>query len=164
LTEQLAESILQTIDRKSIFLNFLAKDAIGNPPPLTFFRNFMVEKGGAHKDAFDIKTRAMMPLADAARLLILDAAQPQINNTFKRFDHLAELEPQNAALFEQAADAYEILMRYRALQGLKNKDSGRFFDPSELTKMERLNLRNCFRPINDLQELLKVRFQLSMMM
>lgn len=164
LTEQLGESILQTIDRKSIFLNFLAKDAIGNPPPLTFFRNFMVEKGGAHKDAFDIKTRAMMPLADAARLLILDAAQPQINNTFKRFDHLAELEPQNAALFEQAADAYEILMRYRALQGLKNKDSGRFFDPAELTKMERLNLRNCFRPINDLQELIKVRFQLSMMM
>ena len=105
-----------------------------------------------------------MPLADAARTLILHAKKPKINNTFHRFDYLAELEPKNRELFQQAADAYEILMRYRALQGLRDKNSGRYFKPEDLTKMERLNLRNSFRPISELQDLLKVRFRLSLLM
>ncbi len=161
LSEQLTGHIFEGIEDQSIFLAFLAKDALQNPPPLTFFRNFVVESSGEHKDAFDIKARAMMPLADAARVLILEARVGKINNTFRRFDKLAELEPANKELYEQAADAYEILLRYRALQGLKNKDSGRYFNPSELSKMERVNLRNCFQPIKDLQTLLTLRFQLA---
>lgn len=163
LAEALAEHIFKVLDKESKFLTFLAKNALKNPPPLTFFRNFMVEKSGEHKNEFDIKGRAMMPLADAARLLILSAKQTRINNTFHRFDHLATLEPQNKELFEQAADAYEILVRYRALQGLKNQNNGRYINPTELTKMERLNLRNAFRPINDLQELLKIRFRITLL-
>ena len=103
----------------------------------------------------------MMPLTDAARLLILNHKTSSINNTFERFEKLAELEPKNEELYQQAADAYEILMRYRATQGLKNKNSGKFFKPEELSKMERLNLRNCFRPIQELQDMIKVRFQLN---
>ncbi|MEM6316643.1 MAG: DUF294 nucleotidyltransferase-like domain-containing protein [Bacteroidota bacterium] len=162
MSEILANHIFDQLEEGATFLALLAKSALENPVPLTFFRNFVVERGGEHKDEFDIKRRAMMPLADAARLLILAAKQPRINNTFRRFDHLATLEPRNKELFEQAADAYEILIRYRALQGLKNKDSGRYINPSDLTKMERLNLRNSFRPINDLQDLLKVRFRLNL--
>ncbi|MCO6476292.1 MAG: CBS domain-containing protein [Phaeodactylibacter sp.] len=161
LSGQLTEHIFEIIGGQAIFLGFLAKDAMQNPPPLTFFRNFVVESSGEHKDEFDIKARAMMPLADSARVLILDAKVGKINNTFRRFEKLAELEPKNKELYELAADAYEILMRYRALQGLKNKDSGRYFNPSELSKMERVNLRNCFQPIKELQSLLSTRYQLA---
>lgn len=161
LAKELSNHIFQATGERDIFLSFMAKNALETPAPLTFFRQFMVERGGEHKDQFDIKSRAMMPLADAARVLILSAQVPQINNTFRRFDKLAELEPQNRALFEQAADAYEILVRYRALQGLKNKNSGRYFKPSELSKMERLNLRNSFKPLRELQDLLTVRFRLN---
>ena len=161
LSFQLTEHIFKIIEGQEIFLGFLAKDALQNPPPLTFFRNFVVENSGEHKHEFDIKARAMMPLADAARVLILDAKVGKINNTFRRFEKLAELEPANQELYELAADAYEILMRYRALQGLRNKDSGRFFNPSELSKMERVNLRNCFQPIKELQSLLSTRYQLA---
>ena len=105
-----------------------------------------------------------MSLTDAARVLILESKQSGINNTFRRFDRLAELDENNRELFQQAADAYEILVRYRAMQGLKNKNSGRYIDPSELTKMQRLTLRNSFAPISDLQTLLKVRFRMSLMM
>lgn len=161
LSEELSDHIFQATGERDIFLSFMAKNALETPAPLTFFRQFMVERSGEHKDQFDIKSRAMMPLADAARVLILAAQVPQINNTFRRFDKLAELEPQNRALFEQAADAYEILVRYRALQGLKNQNSGRFFKPSELSKMERLNLRNSFKPLRELQDLLTVRFRLN---
>jgi len=163
LAEQMTSHIFEMMDEQTIFLSFLAKDALQNPPPLTFFRNFVVERSGEHKDEFDIKARGMMPLADAARVLILHSRVGKVNNTFRRFEKLAELEPQNAELYEQAADAYEILMRYRTLQGLKNANSGRYFKPAELTKMERINLRNSFRPIKDLQTLLSVRFQLALL-
>ncbi len=159
LSKQLTDSIYKSISDQDIFLGFLAKNALQNPAPLSFFRNFMVERSGEHKDEFDIKARAMMPLTDAARLLILSARQYGKNNTFQRFDHMAELEPKNAELYEQAADAYEILMRFRAIQGLKNQDSGRFFRPDELNKMQRMMLRNCFKPIKDLQDLIEVRFR-----
>lgn len=161
LSKELTKHIFSDVEKQRIFLAFMAKNALKNPPPLSFFRNFVVEKGGEHKDEFDIKKRAMMPLVDAARVLTIEAKVSGVNNTFKRFEQLAELDPANQDLFEQAADAYEILMRYRTLQGLKNKDSGRYFKPSELNKMQRAQLRNSFRPINELQSLLKVRFQLS---
>ncbi len=163
LARQLTAHIFAELDMQTAFLSFLANNALQNPPPLTFFRDFMVERSGEHKDEFDIKSRAMMPLCDAGRVLILHARVEQINNTFRRFEKLKELEPNNRELFEQAAEAYEVLMRYRTLQGLRNKDSGRFFKPSELTKMQRLQLRNSFRPIRELQSLLSIRFQLAFM-
>lgn len=161
LAAQLTDHIFKVSDMNPGFLAFLAKDALENPPPLSFFRNFVVERSGEHKDSFDIKKRAMMPLIDAARVLILDAKVGQINNTLQRFEKLAEIEAANRELYETAAEAYEMLLRYRTLQGLKNKDSGRYLKPEELSKLERLNLRNCFKPIQDLQTLLKVRYQLA---
>ncbi len=161
LAEALTAHIFSELDIQSVFLPFLAKNALQNPPPLTFFRDFMVERSGEHKDEFDIKSRAMMPLCDAARVLILNARIGSINNTFRRFEKLAELEPQNRELYEQAADAYELLIRYRTLQGLHNRNSGRFFKPSQLSKTERLHLRNSFRPIRALQSLLNIRFLLA---
>lgn len=161
LTEALSEHLFDLISKQQTFLGLLAKNALENPPPLTFFRNFVVEKDGNHRDGFNIKARAMMPLTDAARVLIMSHKVGKINNTFERFEKLAELEPQNAELFQQAADAYEILMRYRAIQGLRSGDSGKFLIPDEMTKMQHLNLRNSFKPIHELQQILEVRFQLS---
>jgi CBS domain-containing protein len=161
LADLLTEHIFKVVEHNPGFLSHMAKSTVENPPPLSFFRNFVVEASGEHKDNFDIKKRAMIPLADAARVLILEAKEGRINNTFQRFERLAELEEQNRELFDSAADAYEILIRYRTLQGLKNKDSGRFFKPEELSKMERLNLKNTFRPIEELITLLTMRFQLG---
>jgi CBS domain-containing protein len=36
--------------------------------PLSFFKKFIVEETEVNKDKFDIKTRALMPLIDGARL------------------------------------------------------------------------------------------------
>lgn len=161
LTEILTNHIFNTLKNREIFTSMMAKNTQVNPPPLTFFRNFMVEKDGEHKDEFDIKQRAMMPLTDAGRLLTLDRQIRGVNNTIERFEALAEAEPHNRELYQQAADAYEILMRYRALEGLRHQNSGRYLKPADLTKMQRLNLRNSFRPIRSLQDIIKVRFRLQ---
>lgn len=143
------------------FLASLALAAIDNPSPLTFFRNFVVERSGEHKDQFDLKARAMRPLTDAARVLMLQARKGDINNTFRRFAAMAELEPQNAELYREAADAYEVLIRLRATMGLQRNDSGRYLKPEELSRMQRLLLRNSFSPIREIQSLLEIRFQLN---
>ena len=58
------------MEKNDVFIHLLAK-----MPKIHlhyhFFRNLVLEKNGEHKDSFDIKLRAMMPLADAARVLIL---------------------------------------------------------------------------------------------
>jgi len=94
--------------------------------------------------------------------LVLGAKIAGVNNTFQRFEKMAEQEPQHQELYQQAADAYEILIRYRALQGIKNQNTGKFLNLDELTKMQRLNLRNCFRPIRELQSILEIRFQTNL--
>ncbi|AGA77540.1 DUF294 nucleotidyltransferase-like domain-containing protein [Echinicola vietnamensis] len=159
LPEEMTRHIYQVIDERKAFLGFLAKNALLNPPPLGFFKNFIVEKSGEHKDQFDIKLRAMMPLADAARLLILSHKVLGINNTFERFEKLAALEPQNASLYEEAASAYEIFLRLRALEGIATGTSGRYITPRSLGKLQRQLLKNAFAPIQQIQEVLTVRFQ-----
>ena len=149
--------------RNTRFLASLASAALQNPSPLTFFRNFVVERSGEHKDFFDLKARAMRPLTDAARVLILQARKGNINNTLRRYETLAELEPQNADLYREAAKAYEVLTRLRAELGLKRGDNGRFVKPDELSQIHRLLLRNSFTPVREIQQLLEVRFQLNFM-
>lgn len=161
LAEELSMHIYEQVKSKEVFLNFLALNALMNPAPLGFFRDFVVEKSGEHRDQFDIKARAMMPLTDLARLLVLSHGIVGVNNTFKRFERLAELEPKNEDLFIQAGKAYEILMRMRALEGLQHDNSGRYISPESLGKLQRQLLKNAFSPISELQEIVRIRFQLD---
>ncbi|HRW76267.1 MAG TPA: DUF294 nucleotidyltransferase-like domain-containing protein [Saprospiraceae bacterium] len=162
LTDQLSATIADALAGNKIFLSLMAKDAVRNPPPLSFFRNFIVEKDGEHRDQFDIKLRAMMPLIDAARTLTLYHGQFDVKHTVDRLNRLADLEPQNRSLYQEAAEAFEILMRFRAENGLRHQDSGRYLQLDRLSKLDRLQLRNCFHPIRDLQEILETRFQLNL--
>lgn len=161
LAEELTQHIYQEIRKKKVFLNFLAQNALSNPTPLGFFKGFVVEKSGEHKDQFDLKARAMMPLTDLARLLVLSHEVVGINNTFRRFEYLGTLEPNYSELFTQAGKAYEILMRMRASEGLRQGNSGRYLNPKSLGKLQRQLLKNTFSPITELQEIVQVRFQLD---
>lgn len=164
LVNNMSDSIFKAIDSYEIFLNFMGRNALKNPPPLSFFRNFLVEDSGEHKDQFDIKARAIMPLVDAARLLILSENIKDVNSTIARYQKLAELEPQNKDLYDSCINAFRILLRFRTQQGLKHHDSGRFVDVDSLSKANRLKLKGCFKPVKDIQELIKVRFKLSQML
>jgi CBS domain-containing protein len=159
LVNNLESYLVEQIRANEIFLSHLAANALQNPPPLSFFKGFVVERSGEHKDDFDIKKRAMMPLSDAARVLTLGHGVTHIKSTMGRFRKLAELEPKNAALYEDAVQAYGILMRNRALSGLQNQDSGRFVKVESLNKLQKQLLKNAFFPIKELQELISVRYQ-----
>lgn len=156
--------ILETIDKHDKFLNYLAKSALENPPPLSFFRSFVVEKDGDHKDRFDIKARAMMPLVDASRVLAYHLKINSFDSTSERFRKIAQADKSIADLMEFCAGAYELLLQYRTKNGLKNQDSGRYIDRKSFNKIERRDLRQVFTTIHKLQQMLEVRYQLAYLM
>lgn len=164
LVDQLSESIFNSIEKHDIFLTYLGRNALQNPPPLSFFRQFLVEQSGEHKNQFDIKARSMMPLVDAARLLILSHKTKSVNNTIERFKKLIDLEPQNKDTYLFCIESYKDLLWFRTEEGFKNGDSGRFIDVQSLSKINRLKLRRSFSAVKLVQDLIQTRFKLSQLM
>ncbi|AVR46753.1 nucleotidyltransferase [Christiangramia fulva] len=161
LTNAISDHIFDTLKGNRHFIKGLAVQALRNPSPLGFFRQFLVEQDGEKKDLFDIKKRGIMPLTDAARLLILDHRVKNISNTADRFEKLAQLEPNNKEIYQACAYSSKALIKFRTRQGLLHKDSGRFIDLESLGKEDKIKLKRCFKSIKDIQELIKVRYETS---
>jgi len=159
LAAELKGHIFERIKIDRSFLAFFARNATQNPPPISFFRNVIVERSGEHRDAFDIKARAMMPLADAARVLVYDLGINIYGSTAERWERIAQTDESLARLSGEAAMAYEILMRVRALEGLNRGSSGRYVHIKELNKLERQSIRNTFSVVKDVQLMLTSRYR-----
>jgi CBS domain-containing protein len=159
LTNSISDHIFDILKGNRIFLNRLAAQALRNPSPLGFFRQFLVEQDGEKKDLFDIKKRGIMPLTDAARLLILEHRVKNISNTSERFQKLAQLEPNNKEMYLACAYSSRALIKFRTRQGLKHKDNGRFINLEDLGKEDKIKLKRSFKTIKEIQELIKLRFE-----
>jgi CBS domain-containing protein len=161
LAEHISTHIYQKLKGNQSFFAYLAQDALKNPPPLGFFRQFVIENDGKHKDEFDLKARAIQPLVDAARVLILDKGVKTKNNTIERFETLMELEPQNEEIYAGCIKSFHVLSKFRAVEGFDHNTSGRYIDLSKLSKSDKMKLKRTFKPINEIQSLLKTRFKLT---
>lgn len=161
IEDALMENIRNNMGHNKKFFGFLAADTLRNPPALGFFRQFLLEGDGDHKDKFDIKARALEPLIDSARALALSHNLLEVTNTYHRFKQLAELEPKNAELYEECAEAYNTLMRFRTEEGLTNDSDGRYIDINELSKTDKGKLKNFIEPINEIQDIIKNRFSIT---
>ena len=161
LVNDLSDFIFEDVKANPTFYIHLVSGALQSQSPTGFFREFLLEQNGANKDFFNIKNRALMPLADAARVLILSHSVKSISNTVERFEKLAELEPQNSELYISCASSYKILLRFRTNQGLLHNDSGQFISLDTLSKAEKIKLKSTFKTIKELQEIIRIRFNAS---
>ena len=161
LEQQLRHTVFNLLRNDDKFFAYLASDALKNPPPLSFFKQFIVEDDGAHKDEFDIKARAIMPLVDASRVLALSNEIAGVNQTVERFNKLAELEPQNAELYKSCIRSFYELLKYRSQSGFAQNNSGRFVNLKTLSKHDKNKLKYLFKPIKTIQTNLKTRFNLT---
>lgn len=161
LQEELSRSVFDLLRGDQTFFAYLASDALKNPPPLSFFKQFVVEDDGEHKDEFDIKARAIMPLVDAARVLALSNNIAGANQTVARFEQLMIKEPQNAELYKSCIKSFYDLLRYRSRSGFAHHDTGRFVELKALSKRDKSDLKYAFKPIKNLQTNLKTRFKLT---
>ena len=164
IEEQLNEVIFKNLENAKKFFAFLGAETLKKPAPLTFFKQFNVEEEGKYKDLFDIKNRAISPLVDAARLLILSYKIKGINNTYLRFKQLAMAEPKHSEIYLNAAEAFMILSKIRTKEGLKNNSNGQFISIEELSKSDKEKLKNALAPMKELEEIIKNKFQLTYFM
>ena len=161
IEEAIGNIVFKNAQNNALFFDFLGNDALKKNSPLSFFKKFIVEEEGPNKDKFDIKTRALMPLIDGARLFILNYNVKGINNTYLRFKQLAITDAKNAEIYLNCAEAFLTLSKFRALEGLKNDNSGQFINLNELSKIDKEKLKNAFAPMKELEELIKSKFQLT---
>ncbi|NDP28515.1 MAG: CBS domain-containing protein [Flavobacterium sp.] len=161
LVNNLSDYIFEDVKANPTFYIHLVSGALQSQSPTGFFREFLLEQDGAHKDFFNIKNRALMPLADAARVLILSHSVKSISNTAERFEKLAEIEPTNSELYLACAYSYKVLLKFRTKQGLLHNDSGQYISLNTLLKAEKIKLKSTFKTIKELQEVIRVRFNAS---
>lgn len=161
IEEHLNDLIFKSTINTKKFLAYLGAETLKRPAPLTFFKQFNIEEEGAHKGLFDIKNRAILPLVDAARVLILSHKIKGVNNTFLRFKQLAITEPKYAEVYLNAAEAFMDLTKIRTREGLRNNTTGQYIAVEEISKSDREKLKNALAPMKDLEEIIKNKFQLT---
>ncbi|MCI5144701.1 MAG: hypothetical protein D3923_04060 [Candidatus Electrothrix sp. AR3] len=156
---------LHTITQKQeLYLFQLAGQCLACRAPLSFFRNFIVEKDGKHKNKLDIKTQGLTPFVNFARILSLKYGIRE-TNTLARLHVLSEEKIINAELWAKAADAYEMQMQLRLIHKLHQLEADVLPDnhiaPAELSELEKRMLRDAFEVIDRLHGVLKSQFPLG---
>ncbi len=161
IEEAISNLISKNSKKNSLFFDYLGNDAIKKPAPLSFFKKFNTEEDGIYKDLFDIKTRAIMPLIDGARLFTLNNNIKGINNTYLRFKQLAITDSKFSEVYLNCAEAFLVLSKFRTLEGLKNDTDGSFINVEALSKADKEKLKNALNPMRELEDLIKDTFQLT---
>ena len=161
LEETIKNVVLQNTKDNSLFFDFLGNDVLKYNAPLTFFKKFALEEEGEHRNTFDVKNRALMPLINGARLFALHHNLKGINNTYLRFKQLAIVDSKNEEVYLNCAEAFITLSRFRTYEGLKNDNSGQYIFTSDMPKLEKEKLKAAFGPMEELEELIKAKFKLT---
>ncbi len=151
LGDSLRRKVTDRAQRQHAFLNHLAADCLLNWPPLSFFRNFIVEKNGEHKNRLDLKTRGLSPFVNFARLMALRYGIEE-TNTLDRLRITAADGHISEEFYADAREAYEFQIQLNLVHQLKMVEAGlnpdNFIDPVELSDLERKTLKESFSVID----------------
>lgn len=146
----------------AMFNSILAYVSTMHKPPLGFFREFVLERTGEHKNQLDLKTFGTMPIANAARLFAVHAGIEH-TNTSDRLSALTCASEQDAELFRDLNEAFEFLTLLRLECQLRQVREGQppsnFVAPDSLTHLQRSLLKEAFRTISRAQSLIDQTFR-----
>jgi CBS domain-containing protein len=162
--EQLNGFIVRRARKNNRFLACLARNAMNRTPPLGFFKDFVMEKDGQHKNSINLKRRGTAPLADLIRVHAL-AVGSRSTNSFERLDdiHEAGILPKGKA--RDLRDALEFIsmvrIRHQALDVENQIEPDNNIEPENLSDFERRNLKDAFQILSNAQNFLKFRYQAS---
>ncbi len=134
------------------FLQLLANDCLANLPPLTFFRDLVVEESGEVTDTFRLESSALQPLADVARAFSLSAGHPLGASTRTRFEAAGRLLPAQENIFREAAGTMIVMLFHQARAGLRQRTSGAELPLPLLSRHDRQVIKSGFRSIHKLLE------------
>ena len=158
----LAEHNRELLKEARFFRSILARITIVNKPPLGFFRTFVVERSGEHKEELDIKTFGTGPIVNAARLFALDAGV-EATNTVDRLSGAQSLPYLDDTLRRELLESFEFLTLLRLELQLQQSRTGRplsnYIRPGALTHLQRSLVKEAFQTIARMQSLIDEQFR-----
>lgn len=160
LVEDLRRHLFDALGEWSGFFRHMTENALHFKPPLGFFRNFVVESKGKHRNSFDIKG-AMMPIVDFARIYALKN-RVEATNTFDRLHELYIKKVLSKDDFEELEKAYGFLMQLRFSRQVtvvtEGESPDNYINPKKLTHVEQTMLKEIFKRIEKFQTRLEFDF------
>jgi CBS domain-containing protein len=161
LVTQLRQYLFDALRNWPGFFRHMAENALYFTPPIGFFRNFVVESEGEHRDAFDIKA-AMQPIVDYARIYALHN-QIDETNTLERLNQLLVMKKISWEEHNELDTAYSYLMQQRLVRQVKamveeNAAPDNYITPKKLSRIEQTMLKEIFKRIEKFQGKLSFDF------
>lgn len=161
LAEELREYLLKVVKGQNVFLAQMASAITKSTPPLGFFKTFIVEKGGEHKDALNLKLRGIGPLVDIVRFCALESGIPDVS-TLERIEALRERHSVIREMGDELAQAFEFITLLRLHHQVELIESGRepdnFVNPSKLSNLEKKSLKEAFQVISRIQDVIREQY------
>ncbi|RKF20246.1 cyclic nucleotide-binding/CBS domain-containing protein [Alginatibacterium sediminis] len=164
--EQLNAFILRKAKKNNRFLACLARNALNRTPPLGFFKDFVMEKDGQHKNSINLKRRGTAPLADLIRVHAL-AIGSQSQNSFDRLEDIIEAGILPNSKGKDLQHAMELIslvrIRHQALDIDAQQEPDNNIEPENMSDFERRNLKDAFLVLSSAQNFLKFRYTANSM-
>jgi CBS domain-containing protein len=162
LYQTLATKSREWLNDAGLFKSVLACVSTTHKPPLGFFRNFVLERTGDHKNQLDLKLYGTGPIVNAARVFAIDA-EVEPTNTSDRLAALASLPGKDPAIFQELQEAFEFLTLLRLECQLRQVREGEplsnYIAPGALTHLQRGLLKEAFRTATRAQALIEEQFR-----
>ncbi len=162
LAWELREHFGRLIPDYPVFLGFLANMLVKNRPPIGFFGGVAVERSGEHKDGLNLKIKGVAPLVDIARLFALEKGIRHAS-TLERLEALRGSTSLLADLVDELEYAFEFITLLRVHHQYRQMEAGtpidNFIRLDTLSSLERQSLKNAFRLILKVQDLVMDRYK-----
>lgn len=162
LADEVRESLKGILEGQMIFLGYMANTIIKNTPPVGFFRSFIVEKGGEHKNQLNLKVKGLTLFVDMVRLFALEKGITETST----IERISALRSRHTILNEYADEleqAFEFIMLLRIRHQFEQIEAGlepdNFINPNTLSNLEKRTMREAFSLIAKLQAILIERYK-----
>jgi CBS domain-containing protein len=160
--ESLRDYLVSMIEDQQVFLGFMANSIIKNRPPIGFFKTFVVDKSGEHKDELNLKIKGLSPIVDVVRLFALEKGVRE-TSTLERISALKDRHTIVAANADELEYAFEFIMLLRIHNQLQQIEAGRpsdnFINPDKLSGLEKRMIKDAFRLVSKMQDLIIERYK-----
>jgi CBS domain-containing protein len=157
IAESLRDYLITLLKDQKVFLGYLANMAIKNTPPIGFFKSFVVEKGGEHKDELNLKVKGIAPLVDIVRLFALEKGIRE-TSTLERIETLRSkhtIVEEYADDLEQAFEFITLLrIHHQYAQISSGQEPDNFINPNRLSNLERRSIKEAFQLVATIQDLI----------
>ncbi|MAD53135.1 MULTISPECIES: DUF294 nucleotidyltransferase-like domain-containing protein [unclassified Idiomarina] len=159
--KQLNELIRVKAQNNKRFLGSMARNALSRTPPLGFFKDFVMEKDGKHRDSINTKRRGTAPVADLIRVHALAVGSTQ-RNSFARLEDIMEANILPKGRGPDLRDALELIsmvrIRHQAIALTEGDTPDNNVAPEQLSDFERKNLKDAFQILSNAQKYLRYRY------